>query len=144
MNIILYIILFNIHNRKMISKNNLMRAIEGEAKFFPKVKSLINFDGDDVSVNWEKVAECQVGRSSLVSFVGTVLLELEKLLWESKGNYELIQNGRSVNPYSAPKAYFEKKKDALAYREALKSEAISDEEKLNLRVFPINLVQYLD
>jgi len=148
MSIHIYKALLNIPNRKMRSKKELLEdvmiAIERKAKSSPKVKSLIKLDGDDFSVDWKKVAECQQAIANQDSFVSTVLLELGTLSWDSKGNYALVQYGEDRNPYCAPKSYFSKKQDALEYKEALMSEAISDEEKLDLRVFPIKLVQYLD
>ncbi len=124
----------------------VMKAIEKQAKSFPKVKSLINLDGDDFSVDWKKVLECQSNgvEAVLCLFVSDVLLELEKLSWNTKGNYALMQDGTYMNPGIFHTCYFREKEDALEYKEALMSKVISDEGKPHNRWFPITLVQYLE
>jgi hypothetical protein len=49
-----------------------------------------------------------------------------------------------MNPQSHVRAYFRQEEDALAFKEALESRAMSDEEKFYLGTFPIRLARYAE
>jgi len=132
-----------------IDKNveDIIKKIVNYAKKIenPGIKSLIQVNGNSVSINWNKLVKFQhTSKDRLDTFTTAILFDLGIVTWDSKGNYRLIQDNRNMNPTLYPSIYFGSKEDALDYRKALISERKSAQEKMHLRINPINLVQYLD
>ncbi len=126
---------------------DISKKLEESLKLIQKIGKEDNIEyvfphENSFSINWNEIIKLS-NRGDC--FAGGMLIDLEILDWNTKGNYDLIYHGISVNPFCVPPAFFKREEDAAEYRKALMSDAKANSRKLvSIGFPPIHIVKYLD